>query len=69
MKGRIFLLQLFHVEDLSFGKVFHLIEQMLLQSNGGFCRAKVLYGRLANEGQVLLSFERSGLSRITTGGV
>ena len=52
-----------------FEKVSHLIEQMLLQSNGGFCRAKVLYGRLANEGQVLLSFERSGLSRITTGGV
>ena len=52
MKGRIFLLQLFHAEDLSFEKVFHFIEQMFLQSNGGFCRAKALYGRLANEGQV-----------------
>ena len=32
MKGRIFLLQLFHAEDLSFGKVFHLVEQMFYRA-------------------------------------
>ena len=68
-EGKDFSFKAFSCGRPKFGKVFHLIEQMLLQSNGGFCRAKVLYGRLANEGQVLLSFKRSGLSRITTGGV
>ena len=43
---------------------------MFLQSISGFCRAKVLYGRLANDGQVFfLSFEQSGLLLIPTGGV
>ena len=63
-------LQLFHAKDLLFEQVFHLIEQMRLQSTGGFCRARVLYGRLANEGQVFhYSFEQSGLLLIPTGGV
>ena len=31
-----------YAKDLNFEKVLHLLEQMLLQSNGGFCRAKVL---------------------------
>ena len=68
MRGRSFFYSFFMRKTYFIG--FHLIEQMLLQGNGGVCRAKVWYGRLANEGQVFLpSFEQSGLLLISTGGV
>ena len=67
-EGKDFSFTAFSCGRPNFG--FHLIEQMLLQGNSGFCRAKVWYGRLANEGQVFLpSFEQSGLLLISTGGV
>ena len=43
-----------YAKDQIFEKVFHPLEQMLLQSNGGFCRAKVLWIRLSNEGKAFL---------------
>ena len=70
MKGRIFLLQLFHAEDLSFEKVFHLIEQMFYRATAASVGQKCyMEGLPMRVRSFLFSFERSGLLWIATGGV
>ena len=51
-EGKDFSFTAFSCGRPKFWKGFSSYRANVLQSNGGFCRAKALYGRLANEGQV-----------------